>query len=145
MKRIGDVLLLNPHFAEAHLVKGKILEMMHQYGPATSEIDTADKLFGGSASIDAQRGHLLAQSGDKDAALRIATQLQREAAGKFISGVDIAEVYCALGQTNDAMTWLNHAYEKRDKGIDMLRIDPLFDGCRADPRYQALLVKLKLG
>jgi hypothetical protein len=42
------------------------------------------------------------------------------------------------------VTWLNHAHEKRDKGIDMLRIDPLFDGCRADARYQALLVKLKL-
>jgi TolB-like protein/DNA-binding winged helix-turn-helix (wHTH) protein/Tfp pilus assembly protein PilF len=144
MKRIGDVLLLNPHFAEAHLVKGKILEMMRQYGPAASEIDIADKLFGGNASIDAQRGHLLALAGDKDAALRIATKLEREAGEKFVSGVDIAEVYCALGQTAAAVTWLNHADEKRDKGIDMLRIDPLFDGCRADARYQALLVKLKL-
>jgi TolB-like protein/DNA-binding winged helix-turn-helix (wHTH) protein/Flp pilus assembly protein TadD len=144
MKRIGDALLLNPHFAEAHLVRGKILEMMQQYGPAATEIDTADKLFGGSTSIVAQRGHLLALAGEKDAALRIARQLEKEAVGKYVSGVDIAEVYCALGQTDDAMTWLNHAYEKRDKGINMLRIDPLFDSCRADPRYQALLVKLKL-
>jgi TolB-like protein/DNA-binding winged helix-turn-helix (wHTH) protein/Tfp pilus assembly protein PilF len=144
MKRIEEVLSLNPNFAEAHLVKGKILEMMQQYGPATVEIEAAEKLFGGGASIVAQRGHLLALAGARDEALRIAKQLEDEGSKKYVSGVDVAEVYCGLGKTDDAMIWLNHAYEKRDKGINMLRIDPLFDGCRADPRYQALLLKLKL-
>jgi hypothetical protein len=42
------------------------------------------------------------------------------------------------------MRWLNRAYVNRDKGVDILGIDPLFDGCRSDPRFQSLLVKLKL-
>ena len=144
MKRIDDVLSLNPNFAEAHLVKGKILEMKQQYGPAIAEIEVAEKLFGGGASIVAQRGHLLALSGAREDALRIAKQLGSDAARSNVSGVDVAEVYCGLGETDEAITWLNRAYERRDKGIDMLRIDPLFDACRTDPRYQALLQKLKL-
>jgi hypothetical protein len=42
------------------------------------------------------------------------------------------------------MRWLNRAYANRDKGVDILGIDSLFDGCRSDPRFQSLLAKLKL-
>jgi hypothetical protein len=42
------------------------------------------------------------------------------------------------------MHWLNRAYLHRDKGVDILGIDPLFDGCRSDARFQELIKKLKL-
>jgi hypothetical protein len=42
------------------------------------------------------------------------------------------------------MRWLDRAYLNRDKGMNMLRVDPIFDGCRRDKRFQDLLVKLKL-
>ena len=62
----------------------------------------------------------------------------------YVSGVDIGEVYCGLQQTDDAMKWLNRAYQRRDKGIDIVGIDPLFDGCRSDPRFNDLLKQLRL-
>jgi hypothetical protein len=42
------------------------------------------------------------------------------------------------------MRWLNRAYLNRDKGMDMIGIDPLFDGCRSDARFQDLVKKLAL-
>jgi hypothetical protein len=42
------------------------------------------------------------------------------------------------------MKWLDRGYQKRDKGMNMLRVDPLFDGCRDDVRFNDLLRKLKL-
>jgi hypothetical protein len=42
------------------------------------------------------------------------------------------------------MRWLNRAYLNRDKGMDMLGIDLLFEGCRGDLRFQGLLKKLRL-
>jgi hypothetical protein len=62
----------------------------------------------------------------------------------YVSGVDVAAIYCALHQPDAAMRWLNRAYVNRDKGVDILGIDPLFDGCRSDTRFQELLKKLKL-
>jgi len=44
----------------------------------------------------------------------------------------------------DAMRWLDRAYLNRDKGMNMLGIDPIFDGCRGDARFQDLLRKLRL-
>jgi hypothetical protein len=42
------------------------------------------------------------------------------------------------------MKWLDRAYKRRDAGINMLATDPLFDGCRADSRFQELLNRIKL-
>ena len=58
--------------------------------------------------------------------------------------MDIAAIYCGLRQPDVAMRWLNRAYLNRDKGMDMLGIDPMFDGCRADNRFQELIRKLNL-
>jgi TolB-like protein/DNA-binding winged helix-turn-helix (wHTH) protein/Tfp pilus assembly protein PilF len=144
MARIQEVLLLNPDFAEAHLVKGKIYEQQAQYEQALVRFKTALGLFGGGANVEALRGHALALGGAKVQALEIAKQLENDSAHAYVSGVDIAEIYCGLGRNDDAMRWLERAYLNRDKGIDILGIDPLFDGCRADRRFQDLLSRLRL-
>jgi TolB-like protein/DNA-binding winged helix-turn-helix (wHTH) protein/Tfp pilus assembly protein PilF len=144
MARIDEVLLLNPDFAEAQLVKGKIYEQQAQYEQALLGFKTALELFGGGANVEALRGHALALAGAKVQAVEVAKQLENDSTHAYVSGVDIAEIYCGLHQNDDAMRWLDRAYLNRDKGIDLLGIDPIFDGCRADRRFQDLLSKLKL-
>ena len=101
-------------------------------------------LFGGGANIEALQGHALALAGASEQALEIAGQLEARSTHSYVSGVDIAEVYCGLSQPEPAMRWLDRAYLNRDKGINMLRVDPIFDGCRLDKRFQDLVSKLKL-
>ena len=143
-ERVQEVLALNPDFAEAHLVLGKIREQQGQYEQALAEFKIAHGLFGGGANVEALRGHALALAGAREQALEIAKELEAESTRGYVSGVDIAEVYCGLHQTNDAMRWLNQAYLRHDKGINMLGVDPIFDGCRGDARFQDLLRRLRL-
>ncbi len=143
-ERVQEVLALNPDFAEAHLVLGKIREQQGQYEQALAEFKIAHGLFGGGANVEALRGHALALAGAREQALEIAKELEAESTRGYVSGVDIAEVYCGLHQTNDAMRWLNQAYQRHDKGINMLGVDPIFDGCRGDARFQDLLRQLRL-
>jgi hypothetical protein len=42
------------------------------------------------------------------------------------------------------MKWLDRAYKRHDTAMNMLGVDPLFDGCRADSRFQELLGRMKL-
>ncbi len=144
MKRIDEVLALNPDFAEAHLVKGKIYVQLKQYEPALAEFKRARQLAGGHPNIGALQGHALALAGATDQALSIARQMEETSLHSYVSGVDIAEVYCGLGRPDEAMVWLNRGYTKRDKGMDMLFVDPVFDGCRSDPHFQNLLRRMKL-
>jgi TolB-like protein/DNA-binding winged helix-turn-helix (wHTH) protein/Tfp pilus assembly protein PilF len=144
MARVEEVLARDPYFAEAHQVKGKIYEQEGQYEQALAEFKIALALFGGGANIEALQGHALALAGASEQALEIAGQLEARSTHSYVSGVDIAEVYCGLNQPEPAMRWLDRAYLNRDKGMNMLRVDPIFDGCRLDKRFQDLVTKLKL-
>jgi TolB-like protein/DNA-binding winged helix-turn-helix (wHTH) protein/Tfp pilus assembly protein PilF len=144
LKRVDAVLSTDPYFAEAHLVKGKIYEQQGSYEQALAEFKIALALFGGGPNVEALRGHALALAGASEQALEIARQLEAASAHSYVSGVDIAAIYCGLRQPDVAMRWFNRAYLNRDKGMNMLGIDPMFDGCRADHRFQELIRKLKL-
>ncbi len=144
MTRINEVLALNPDFAQAHVVKGKILEELHRYPEAEREFEEANRAFGRGNSLDFLRGHALALGGEREEALKIAQDIEAASEQQYISGVNVAQVYCALGETDTAMKWLNRAYKRHDTAMNMLGVDPLFDGCRADPRFQELLRRIKL-
>jgi hypothetical protein len=101
-------------------------------------------LFGSSPNVAALQGHALALGGAGEQALTIAHQLEETSHHRYVSGADIAEVYCALGQPDLAMRWLDRGYLNRDKAMDMISIEPLFDGCRSDRRFQELVRKLRL-
>jgi TolB-like protein/DNA-binding winged helix-turn-helix (wHTH) protein/Flp pilus assembly protein TadD len=143
-KRIDEVLLRNPDFAEAHLVSGKIYEQQGHYEQALHDFKSALMLFGGGTNVEALQAHALALAGAPGPAIEIVRHLETRSPHSYLSGVDVAAIYCALRQPDAAIRWLNRAYVNRDKGVDILGIDPLFDGCRSDTRFQTLMATLKL-
>jgi tetratricopeptide (TPR) repeat protein len=102
MIRINEVLALNPEFAQAHLVKGKILEELHRYHEAEDEFVESARLFGDRSSLDAVRGQVLALAGQREQALKSAQDLEAASEQRYVSGVHIAQIYCALRQTDPA-------------------------------------------
>jgi serine/threonine protein kinase/TolB-like protein len=61
-----------------------------------------------------------------------------------LSSYVIAQVFAFEGKTDAAFEWLERAYRQRDLGLTMVRIDYLFRGLRGDPRFSALLAKMKM-
>lgn len=55
----------------------------------------------------------------------------------------MAAAYAMLGQPEEALTWLERAYEARDSWMIQLN-DPVFDPIRQDPRFVDLLRRLDL-
>jgi TolB-like protein/DNA-binding winged helix-turn-helix (wHTH) protein/Flp pilus assembly protein TadD len=145
MSRVDAVLTLNPGFAQARLVKGKVLEQLNRYREADAEFVEAGRLFGEPKSLLSIRAHALALAGENDQSLKIVRDLESASNQRYVSGVHIAQVYCALRRPDDALKWLDRAYQQHDTGINMLKVEPMFDGCRADPRFQHLISELHLG
>jgi TolB-like protein/DNA-binding winged helix-turn-helix (wHTH) protein/Flp pilus assembly protein TadD len=48
----------------------------------------------------------------------------------------------ALGRNDEALRWLEQAYERRDETLLYLKVDPEWDRLRAEPRFQAFLQKV---
>ena len=56
----------------------------------------------------------------------------------------IAEVYADRGEVDRAFEWLERAYAQRDSGLSQLIGQPHFKRLERDPRYAALLEKMRL-
>jgi TolB-like protein/Tfp pilus assembly protein PilF len=56
----------------------------------------------------------------------------------------IAEVYAWRGEADRAFDWLERSYVQHDGGLTIVKIDPLLRKLRSDPRYTALLRKMRL-
>ena len=69
-------------------------------------------------------------------------ELTRANAGN--GAYQIAEVYAWRGEKDQAFAWLARAYAQRDGGLPYVKADALLTSLRGDPRYAALLRKMKL-
>ena len=56
----------------------------------------------------------------------------------------IASVYACRKQLDRAFAWLDRAYLQRDGWLPFIKADPCVKNLEPDPRYKALLRKLKL-
>jgi TolB-like protein len=73
-------------------------------------------------------------------------QTLRQLEQKYAAGCayNIAHMYAYRGDADAAFAWLDRAYRQRDGGMVESKVHPLLGSLHADPRYQALLVEMKL-
>ena len=77
-------------------------------------------------------------------ALKIVDELKEMAKQKYVSAYDLALLYTGLGDKEHAIEQLNKAYEERAGWIINLRVEPLFDPLRSDPRFAGLVRRVGL-
>ena len=75
-------------------------------------------------------------------AMDLLNDLKLSSVPGFPLAAEIAMVYTALGDKDQAMTWLEKGYEGRFNPGVLLR--PCFDPLRSDPRFQALVRRIGL-
>jgi TolB-like protein/DNA-binding winged helix-turn-helix (wHTH) protein len=78
-------------------------------------------------------------AGKKREALELINELKEGARQGHISSLIFAEAYLGLGERDQALTWLEQAYEDRDEEMVYIKSDPRWDPLRSEPRFQALL------
>jgi serine/threonine protein kinase/tetratricopeptide (TPR) repeat protein len=67
-----------------------------------------------------------------------------EAKRTYISPTFIAKNYARLGDKERAFQWLEKAYAERDDDLIDLRVEPMYDPLRSDPRFADLLRRIGL-
>ena len=83
-------------------------------------------------------------SGNRKEALKLLEGLKDKRRRDYLRPYILAEDYAALGEKDLALEWLQKAYEERDDWIAWIKVDPIIDGLRADPRFAALLKRVGL-
>jgi tetratricopeptide (TPR) repeat protein len=86
----------------------------------------------------------LARAGHRREAKKIAARLAEPPGGEYVSPLDVAVAYAGLERRDQAFRWLDRAFEIRDPGLVYLATAPAFATLRSDPRFTALLRKIRL-
>jgi Flp pilus assembly protein TadD len=86
----------------------------------------------GSRSLQAVS---LAGAGRVDEARAELERLEALSRQEYVSAYELASASAALGEPDRAFTWLDQAVVERASLLNTLRIDPVMDVLRKDPRY----------
>ena len=70
--------------------------------------------------------------------------LHAQAKERYVSPVAFATVHLGLGETDHAFAWIERAHEERRGWLCYLKVEPLLDPLRSDPRFTRLLEKMRL-
>jgi TolB-like protein/Flp pilus assembly protein TadD len=83
--------------------------------------------------------HALGRKAESDAALARLITLRADD-----SAMAIAEIFAYRGENERAFEWLDRAYRQHDSDLRGIKGNPLLKNLESDPRYNALLRKMKL-
>jgi TolB-like protein/tetratricopeptide (TPR) repeat protein len=143
MEAHRKALALDPNFWVTHNNLGLTLALTGAYDQAIAEFQRAIDL-GDSPEAKCNRAFAYAMSGRPHEARKILDELQTRTPPVYSSPFDLAVAYTGLGDRDRAFSWLEKAYQERVRPMPSLKINPLFDRLRSDPRFAALIERMRL-
>ncbi len=130
---------LDPNFASAHIFLGQAYLQKGMRAEAIAALQQARTLSGDRPEAIAALGHAYAVSGRRSDAMEIVERLQSGPKRSDFS-YRLAMIHSGFGETALAIEMLEKAYEESDVMMALrLKVDPVFDGLRSDPRFIDLL------
>jgi TolB-like protein/Tfp pilus assembly protein PilF len=142
IRQSRKTLEMDPHFAVGHYELGQALEQRQMYDEAIAEFQKAIEISGHSGIFDSSLAHAYAASGRRDQAAKIAVDIESGNDHNPSPEANIALIEVGMGDPDQAMTWLDKAYNARFNPSILLR--PAFDPLRSDPRFKNLLRRIGL-
>ncbi|MGH9846453.1 MAG: tetratricopeptide repeat protein, partial [Blastocatellia bacterium] len=134
---------MDPQFVLARWYLGLAYMYKGQYSAAITEFQ---QVVASSRSPNhfATLGYAYAAAGRRSEAIKALDELKELSKQRYVPSSFIACIYVGLGEKDLAFAWMEKAYEEHDYKLNFLKVDPIFDSLRSDPRFNDLLRRMKL-
>ena len=116
-----------------------LLLMKGMYHEVAALIDRKIEETGRSIELLLQRGDALARAGRREEAMRTIDELLARSKNEYVRPRRIAQIYIHLGEVDRAFDWLERAFDEHDSKLTILKVAPVYDPLRDDPRFDDLL------
>ena len=126
---------LEPNYWVSHVLLGRSYEQKGKWQEAIVEFEKARQIESSIPEVLAALGHGYAMSGRRTEAMQIIHDLQERSQKEFVPSFSIATIYIGLGMKEEAIQHIIKAYEERSYYMIYLKVDPLLDSVRSDPRF----------
>lgn len=145
LQQVQKTLELDIHFPPVHQTLGWVYLSSGKREEAIREFQNALQLSGPEDSdLMLDLGFAYAVTGARDEALKtLATMKSLHEKGLAPSG-SIGILYGALGESDEAFTWLEKAYAEHDPELTYIKTGRRFEPLRKDPRLKELMRRMGL-
>jgi Flp pilus assembly protein TadD len=133
---------MDPNFALAHNQLAQAYLQKRMYDEAVAELKKAVQLSGNSPTCVANLARAYVASGKRSEAEKLLGDLKKRSNPGYSNSPEIAIIYVSLGDTDQAMDWLEKGHQERFNPGVLLR--PGFDPLRSDLRFQRLAHRIGL-
>jgi TolB-like protein/Tfp pilus assembly protein PilF len=140
--QLRKTLDIDPTFYYAHYTLGMALQLKGDVATAIAEYTKALQLSD-DLRIQVLLAAAKAQSGDKDAATQMLAELEELNRHRYVRSYWRALLYLSLGKRDEAIRWLEKGVADHE-GLEIawIKVDPILDPLRGDPRFEALVQKV---
>ena len=143
IEQFRRTLELDLTFPLAHVLLGQAYAQKGMFEEALVELHRARELDD-TPRVRAILGYTFAVAGRGSEAAKILSELQELASHKYVSPYFRALICTGLGERQQALEWLETAYEERSGWLVWLRVDPKLDSLRSEPHLIDLVQRVGL-
>jgi eukaryotic-like serine/threonine-protein kinase len=138
-----SMLEIDPNFSANRRIIGHALVLKSKFNEAILELEKSRVISGNRPSDIGALGYAYGVAGKRTEARKLADELQELMKTRYVPSYEVAQIYVGLGEKEVAFQSLDRAYQDQSPNLPKLKMDPIFDPLRSDPRFQALLDRMK--
>ncbi len=136
-------LKLGPEIKHSQYLLGLALLQAGRFREAIAAIRKSSERFAHGTYLGALVA-ALAIAGHKQKANEALRRLHDLSVHSFTSALAFVHAYAGMGRKSEALDWLEKAADERETGLMNLKLDPLLDDLRDEPRFRAVLQRMNL-
>ncbi len=139
-----EVLELDPHFYKGYTSMGRAYIQKGMYEEAIAHLRKGRELAGDIPNILGALGQAFGLSGQAGEARRILGELTQLSTSRHVPCTSLALVHLGLGEKERALEILEEGCRQREIVLQPLKVHPAFDELRGEPRFTAILQRMRL-
>ena len=144
---LNKLVEMDPNYVRTHTYLATVYETMGRYDDAISEIEKRVALQGMKPEEIANGKRVLIDALKADGAKgywskALEFTMQDTKKGENVPALTMARIYAELGQRDEAFKWLEKAFDNKETDLVYLKVSPIWDKLRDDPRFAEMLRRL---
>jgi serine/threonine-protein kinase len=144
VRELTKIKSLHRDFAPTHWLLATVYTYQGKHEEAIAELEKGRELGYAVTLFLPRLAHVYGRAGKYDLARKSLQELEAHAKQQYVSPYYRALAHIGLQDYDQAFEWLNKAYEDRDEEMMNLKVDPVLDPLRNDPRFRTLLQRMRL-
>ena len=134
---------MDPNFPRSGVIR-RVYEQKGMFAEILAEHDKRSHDAGAAFWIWSERAYIYGRTGQRAKANQEMAKMKEWNRRHPIDPEMFIAAYIGMGDKDQAFAWLEKAYTQHSNVVILLKVDPLYDPLRSDPRFQDLLRRVGL-